>query len=171
MKPYRTGISALVTLGVIAGAALAGASTATTRSALAAPPGERSVIAHLFQWRWSDIAAECANVLGPKGYGGVQVSPPAEHVVLPSAGSGGYPWWQDYQPISYRLDKTRRGTLAEFSVIWRGTPGVHAREETTAREGRQGPSGAVTGRPWSGSARAFFVSYPGGMGLAIMCSR
>ncbi|WP_229697775.1 hypothetical protein, partial [Nonomuraea cavernae] len=34
-----------------------------------------------------------------------------------------------------------------FSVIWRGTPGVYAREETTAREGRQGPSGAVTGRP------------------------
>jgi hypothetical protein len=25
----------------------------------------------------------------------------------------------------------------QFSVIWRGTPGVHAREETAAREGRQ----------------------------------
>jgi hypothetical protein len=24
-----------------------------------------------------------------------------------------------------------------FSVIWRGTPGVYAREETTAREGPQ----------------------------------
>ncbi|WP_336206804.1 DNA glycosylase AlkZ-like family protein [Nonomuraea sp. LPB2021202275-12-8] len=48
-----------------------------------------------------------------------------------------------------------RATL--FSVIWRGTPGVHAREETTAREGRQGLSGVVTGWPSSGSARAFLV--------------
>lgn len=31
------------------------------------------VIVHLFEWKWSDIAAECERFLGPKGYGGVQV--------------------------------------------------------------------------------------------------
>ncbi|MCG5217920.1 carbohydrate binding domain-containing protein [Streptosporangium soli] len=117
MKKYKAGITALLTLGGIATTVLVGTSAATTNTALAAPPGDRSVIAHLFQWRWSDIANECTTVLGPKGYGGVQVSPPAEHAVLPSAGSGGYPWWQDYQPISYRLDKTRRGTLPEFEAM------------------------------------------------------
>jgi alpha-amylase len=39
------------------------------------------------------------------------VSPPQEHVVLPGEG---FPWWQDYQPVSYRIDDTRRGTAADF---------------------------------------------------------
>lgn len=29
---------------------------------------------HLFEWKWDDIAVECENFLGPKGFGGVQVS-------------------------------------------------------------------------------------------------
>ena len=69
-----------------------------------ANPGPRDVIVHLFEWPWASIASECTTVLGPKGFGGVQVSPPQEHVVLPSSG---YPWWQDYQPVSYQLT-TRR---------------------------------------------------------------
>lgn len=36
-------------------------------------PG-RSVMVHLFEWKWNDIALECERFLGPKGYGGVQVS-------------------------------------------------------------------------------------------------
>lgn len=74
-------------------------------------PGDRDVIVHLFQWPWASIADECTNVLGPKGFGAVQVSPPQEHVVLPGQG---YPWWQDYQPVSYRL-VTRRGDRAAFA--------------------------------------------------------
>lgn len=31
-------------------------------------------IVHLFEWKWSDIANECETFLGPKGFGGVQVS-------------------------------------------------------------------------------------------------
>jgi len=65
-----------------------------------ANPGPRDVIVHLFEWPWASIASECTNVLGPKGFGGVQVSPPQEHVVLPGSG---FPWWQDYQPVSYQL--------------------------------------------------------------------
>jgi alpha-amylase len=35
-------------------------------------PG-RSAIVHLFEWKFSDIAAECEGFLAPKGYAGVQV--------------------------------------------------------------------------------------------------
>jgi hypothetical protein len=31
----------------------------------------RSVIVHLFEWKWSDIAAECEKFLAPNGYAGV----------------------------------------------------------------------------------------------------
>ncbi len=76
-----------------------------------ANPGARDVIVHLFQWPWASIAAECTNVLGPKGFGAVQVSPPQEHVVLPGQS---YPWWQDYQPVSYHV-ASRRGDRAAFA--------------------------------------------------------
>jgi alpha-amylase len=73
----------------------------------------------LFQWKWADVARECETVLGPKGFGAVQVSPPQEHIVLPDAGQGGYPWWQDYQPVSYPGSgfatlTTRRGDATAF---------------------------------------------------------
>jgi alpha-amylase len=83
-------------------------------SAAAAPPGERDVIAQMFQWNWNSVGAECQRTLGPSGYGAVQVSPPGEHVVLPGSG---YPWWQDYQPVSYKVDQSRRGTRAEFQAM------------------------------------------------------
>lgn len=66
---------------------------------------------HLFEWRWADIARECELWLGPKGFDGVQISPPSEHAVL--AGSN-YPWWQRYQTVSYKLNQSRSGTMAEF---------------------------------------------------------
>ena len=34
----------------------------------------RSAIVHLFEWKFADIATECENFLGPKGYAGVQVN-------------------------------------------------------------------------------------------------
>ena len=34
----------------------------------------RHGIVHLFEWKWSDIAAECERFLGPYGFCGVQVS-------------------------------------------------------------------------------------------------
>lgn len=78
-----------------------------------ANPGNRDVIVHLFQWPWASIASECTNVLGPEGFGAVQVSPPQEHVVLPERH---YPWWQDYQPVSYNL-VSRRGDRAGFASM------------------------------------------------------
>ncbi len=99
--------ASLLAAGVTRGGDRAEASPAT--------PGARDVIVHLFQWPWSSVARECTTVLGPKGFGGVQVSPPQEHVVLPGRG---HPWWQDYQPVSYRLT-SRRGDRAAFADMVR----------------------------------------------------
>lgn len=82
--------------------------------AVEAAPGERGVIVELFQWTWDSVGQACRTGLPEAGYGAVQVSPPQEHVILPELG---YPWWQDYQPVSYQLSSTRRGTLAEFEVM------------------------------------------------------
>lgn len=70
------------------------------------------VFVHLFEWRWTDIASECENVLGPAGYKAVQVSPPQEHAII-----GGNPWWERYQPVSYSIDNSRSGTRAEFTSM------------------------------------------------------
>lgn len=69
------------------------------------------VIVHLFEWKWSDVAHECEQFLGPTGYEAVQVSPPNEHVLV-----AGRPWWQRYQPVSYQLT-SRSGTRAEFASM------------------------------------------------------
>jgi alpha-amylase len=71
------------------------------------------VFVHLFEWKWTDIAAECETVLGPNGFEAVQISPPQEHVVLP----GPYPWWVRYQPVSYSIERSRSGTGTEFKAM------------------------------------------------------
>ena len=68
------------------------------------------VFVHLFEWKWTDIAAECENVLGPAGFKAVQISPPQEHSVQPP----GYPWSERYQPVRYNINKSRSGTGLEF---------------------------------------------------------
>jgi len=42
----------------------------------------RSVTVELYQWKFCDIAKECKNFLGPKGYGGVQVCIKNTYVVF-----------------------------------------------------------------------------------------
>lgn len=142
-RPSRSGRSlqvlALVALcavllpGVTAGGPRAGATT-----------GDRDVIVHLFGWPWASVGAECAGHLGPAGVGAVQVSPPQEHVVLP-----GHPWWQDYQPVSYRL-VSRRGDRAAFAAMVRACHdagvGVYADavvNHMTARAGGVGSAGTA----------------------------
>ncbi|CAO1348163.1 unnamed protein product [Diamesa hyperborea] len=65
-------------------------------------------IVQLFEWRYEDIANECEIFLGPKKFGGVQISPPNENVIVP-----GRPWYERYQPISYLLN-SRSGTERDF---------------------------------------------------------
>ena len=59
--------------------------------------GNRRPIVQLFQWSWDAVAEECKTVLGPKGFCGVQISPPQEHIK-------GEEWWTVYQPVSYKLE-------------------------------------------------------------------
>ena len=70
----------------------------------------RNSFIHLFEWKWTDIAAECERFLAPKGYGGVQVSPPNEHAHIDSPYR---PWWQRYQPVSYKI-VSRSGNEQQF---------------------------------------------------------
>ncbi len=70
------------------------------------------VSVHLFDWKWTDIATECENVLGPAGFAAVQVSPPQEHSITPS-----HDWSERYQPVSYSIARSRSGTGAEFAAM------------------------------------------------------
>ncbi|CAH1961407.1 unnamed protein product [Acanthoscelides obtectus] len=66
-------------------------------------PGRNSIV-QMFEWSWDDIANECEQFLGPKGFAGVQISPPSENII-----DGDERRWQErYQPISYSLN-TRSG--------------------------------------------------------------
>ena len=54
-------------------------------------------------------------MLGPAGYGGVQVAPPQDSVKRTQLGNGSdtvlHPWWEVYQPVELRPDQPdgRRG--------------------------------------------------------------
>lgn len=99
----------------LAAAPLLAASLLTTSashlSAEASPPPGNDVIVQLFEWPWPAVAAECTNTLGPKGFGGVQVSPPEESVTV-----SGHPWWEVYQPVSHQLT-SRMGDRAQFASM------------------------------------------------------
>jgi alpha-amylase len=90
-----------------------GTGTSTLTTALAAASSGNNVIVQMFDWKWTDIASECTSVLGPDGYGAVQISPPQEAIVL---SADGYPWWQAYQPVSYQLG-SRFGTEAQLAAM------------------------------------------------------
>ncbi len=107
-KPFfRIVIPAFLTLLVI----IAVNFLASTLQAQITPPIAPFV--HLFEWKWNDVAQECETFLAPNGYGAVQVSPPNEHAVIAEAN---YPWWQRYQPVSYKI-KSRSGDRAEFAAM------------------------------------------------------
>jgi alpha-amylase len=77
-------------------------------------------MANLFEWNWRSVARECTEVLGPNGYAGVQVSPPADSLKRAALGDGSdtvlHPWWEVYQPVDYNLT-SRMGTEAQFKTM------------------------------------------------------
>ena len=75
--------------------------------------GNRQALVHLFEWRWDDIADECERFLAPKGYCGVQISPPNEYVVVEGS-TLKRPWWERYQPVSYKT-YSRSGDEKSFN--------------------------------------------------------
>jgi alpha-amylase len=66
------------------------------------------------------VANECTTVLGPKGYGGVQVAPPQDSIKRTQLGNGSdtilHPWWEVYQPVDYNLT-SRMGTEDQFKAM------------------------------------------------------
>ena len=75
--------------------------------ALPFSPTQAGTFVHLFEWQWNDVANECEQFLGPKGFSAVQVSPPQEHIQ-------GDAWWTRYQPVSYQL-QSRSGNNRQFA--------------------------------------------------------
>jgi alpha-amylase len=100
-----------------AGAVAAGALALAGVLALPASPAQADttakgdVIANLWEWNWDSVASECTDVLGPAGYGAVQVAPPEESLKQSS-----YYWWDVYQPYSYGLN-SRFGSQAKFAAM------------------------------------------------------
>ena len=94
---------------------LAETNSLSTLSQTGSEPGGTFV--HLFEWKWSDVSKECTDFLGPAGYAAVQVSPAAEHAVVnPGNDINSYPWYQRYQPVSYKIE-SRSGTREEFASM------------------------------------------------------
>ncbi|XP_077293276.1 alpha-amylase 1-like [Arctopsyche grandis] len=107
--------------------------------------GDRSVMVHLFEWKWNDIADECEKFLAPNGFAGIQVSPPSENIII-----GNRPWWERYQPSSYKLG-TRSGNEAAFANMVRRCNNVGVRiyidaviNHMTGGGGSMGTAGTVS---------------------------
>jgi len=75
-------------------------------AAASRPHGPSQAFVFLFEWSWDDVAKECEEWLGPKGFTAVLVSPPNEH-------NSGDSWFTRYQPVSYNLT-SRSGTEKQF---------------------------------------------------------
>jgi alpha-amylase len=108
------------------------------------------VAVHLFEWRWTDIAAECENVLGPAGVKAVQISPPQEHSITPS-----YDWSERYQPVSYSVGRSRSGDSVAFvgMVARCRTAGVDIIADAVINHMTNFPS------PGTGSAGTTYTKY------------
>jgi alpha-amylase len=114
--------------------------------------GSRTAFVQLFEWKWTDIARECESYLGPKGFAAVQISPPNEHAWITSGDGAPYPWWMRYQPVSYRLDRSRSGTRAEFiDMVQRCSAvgvGIYADAVINHMTGGSGTTSSAGSDPW-----------------------
>jgi alpha-amylase len=90
---------------------VATAGACQARPAPTATAAPHDVIANLWEWPWPSVADECGRVLGPAGYGAVQVAPPEDSLDV-----AGHPWWDVYQPVGYDLN-SRFGTRAQFAAM------------------------------------------------------
>ncbi len=93
MRLYKAIVVGGLTATAATGTAVALPALTETAAGAASGPG---VTANLWNWNWKSVAKECTDVLGPAGYGSVQVSPPAD-----SMSKGGSVWWDVYQPARY----------------------------------------------------------------------
>ncbi len=125
--------------------------------AYAQEPGDTFV--HLFEWKWTDIAEECEQFLGPNGYKAIQISPPQESPIIHEPPN---PWWSRYQPVSYQLE-SRSGNRAEFAemVSRCNAAGVEIYADAVINHmtGVYGQDNVPGGPPWHGIAGTPFGDY------------
>jgi alpha-amylase len=111
-------VAGVVPLAIVTSANAAPRSAPAAASPQAATP-QRDVAANLFEWNWPSVANECTTVLGPAGYGAVQVAPPQDSLRRTETGNGSavlHPWWEVYQPVDYNLT-SRMGNEAQFKAM------------------------------------------------------
>ena len=114
---FSAGILLLVCVVPLSFAAFSHAAGAASGADVGAGGGRGDVIANLFEWNWTSVAHECTSVLGPAGYGGVQVAPPQDSLSRQaSAGLPVHPWWEVYQPVDYNLT-SRMGNEDQFKSM------------------------------------------------------
>ncbi|MEU8995829.1 alpha-amylase family protein [Streptomyces caniferus] len=136
--------------GALAGVlAAAGLATFAPWSSQAAPPGEKTVTATLFEWKYADVAKACDDQLGPAGYGYVEVSPASEHIQ-------GDQWWTSYQPVSYKI-AGRLGDRSAFASMVRACHGAGVKVIADAVINHMA-AGSGTG---TGGTRYSKYQYPG----------
>jgi len=116
----------------------------------AMPQTKGNALVHLFEWKWVDIARECEEWLGPKGFTAVQVSPPNDHIVNEA-------WWARYQPVTYQLT-SRSGTEEEFvemvNVCKRNGVGIYV--DAVMNHVASGAGTSIAGSPFGGRRTPIF---------------
>jgi alpha-amylase len=116
--------------------------------ALALNPNSTSV--QMFEWSWNDIATECTQWLGPKGFGGVQISPPG-------ASKNANGWWGVYQPVNYTNLTSRMGTPSQLQTMINTchAAGVRVYADIVVNQMADGSGTATDGSTWNAATLAY----------------
>ena len=134
--------------GLRAGALAASLASAFSGAAFALNPADTSV--QMFEWRWTDLATECTQFLGPQGYGGIQISPPQAAKVTGN-------WWDVYQPVNYVALTSKMGTPAQLQsmIDTCHAAGVRVYADIVVNQ-MAGDSGTATdGSTWNAATLAY----------------
>ncbi len=109
-----------------------------------------STSVQMFQWSWNDIATECTQFLGPKGYGAVQISPPGASKVANG-------WWGVYQPVNYATLNSRMGTQAQLQTMVNTchAAGVRVYADIVVNQMADGSGTATDGSTWNANTLSF----------------
>lgn len=132
-------LTAALTLAALAPPLMAGASH------------QSDTTVQMFHWRWSDVAKECRDWLGPQGYAAVQISPP-------SAAQRGVNWYDIYQPVDFTDFNSKMGSAAELDNMVRQchAAGVRVYADVVINHLAAGSGIATNGAVWDAAT----LSYP-----------
>jgi alpha-amylase len=120
-----------------------------------ASTSDNDVIANLWEWPWTSVGSECSSVLGPAGYGAVQVAPPGDSISV-----AGHPWWDVYQPAAYDLN-SRFGTRAQFAAMVSACHTAGVKVYVDAVVNHMTGANQSSGTSYGGATFTAGSSYPG----------